>query len=177
MRRCRFIALLGGAAASWPLKARGQQTAVPLIGYLGSSTASIDRPRLAAFLKRLGELGWVKDRNVRIETIVSDYRSVQDIESAIESLKGRTDALYVCADPLIITNQNRINELILNARLSAIHGLPEIAASGGLVAYGADIPDMCRRAAEIVDRILHTRRHEPGTGPICACHHAVAFAA
>lgn len=65
MRRRQFIALLGGAATSWPFTARGQQPPVPLIGYLGSSSASIDRPRLAAFLKRLGELGWAKDRKVR----------------------------------------------------------------------------------------------------------------
>ncbi|HZR76160.1 ABC transporter substrate binding protein [Bradyrhizobium sp.] len=65
MRRRQFIALLGGAATSWPFFAHAQQGAMPLIGYLGSSSASIDRPRLAAFLKRLGELGWVKDRKVR----------------------------------------------------------------------------------------------------------------
>ena len=290
MRRRQFIALLGGAATSWPFVAVAQQPAIPLIGYLGSASASVDRPRLAAFLKRLGELGWAQDRNVRIEprwaegraelsreiaaefvrlkvdvivtagtpnilaarqatasipivfaaagdpvgaglvqslarpggnvtglslevvgtagkrlalmrdvipavrrlaimcnstarsvrdeigevqvaartlgldTVVSEFRSAQEVDPAIESLKGHADAVYVCADPVVTTNQSRINEHALNARLPVVHGLPEFAATGGLMAYGADIPDMCRRAAEIVDRIL--RGAKPADIPV-----------
>ncbi len=66
MRRREFITLVGGVAAAWPLATHAQQP-VPVIGYLGSTTPSIDRPRAAAFVKRLSELGWVDDRNVRIE--------------------------------------------------------------------------------------------------------------
>ena len=60
---------------------------------------------------------------------------------------------YVCADPLVTTNEARINNLALNARLPTMHGLPENAAAGGLMAYGVDMPALCRRAAEIVYKI------------------------
>jgi len=70
MRRRDFITLLGGAAAAWPLAARGQQgERTRRISVLMSVAA--DGPdghsRLAAFLKGLQELGWTDDRNVRID--------------------------------------------------------------------------------------------------------------
>jgi putative tryptophan/tyrosine transport system substrate-binding protein len=76
MRRREFITLLGGVAAAWPLVARAQQLArLPTIGYLGQSTASAESQRVAAFLQRLGELGWIEGRNVAIEYRWADGRT------------------------------------------------------------------------------------------------------
>ena len=67
IRRREFITLLGGAAA-WPLGARAQQPAkLPTIGYLGASTPSFDSHRVAAFVQRLRERGWIEGRTVTIE--------------------------------------------------------------------------------------------------------------
>jgi putative tryptophan/tyrosine transport system substrate-binding protein len=68
MRRREFIAFVGGATTAWPLAARAQQPVrLPTIGFLGQSTLAVEGPRLAAFLMRLRELGWIEGRTVAIE--------------------------------------------------------------------------------------------------------------
>jgi putative tryptophan/tyrosine transport system substrate-binding protein len=67
MRRREFITLLGGAAA-WPLRARAQQPRkLPTIGFLGATTPLLRTQWTAAFVRRLGELGWIEGRTVAIE--------------------------------------------------------------------------------------------------------------
>ena len=278
--RREFIAALGGAAATWPLAARAQQSGkLPTIGFLGAATQSGWRSWTEAFVERLRELGWIEGRTITIEYRWAEGRNERFVEFATEFVRGKVDvivtagvaglavkqatstipivlgvandpvrdglvmslarpggnvtglsiqapdvvgkllallrevlpnlrrlailanagypaamlemgeveatarplgiettrleirradeiapafealnsgveALYVSADALTITNRSRISTLALSARLPSISALREDAEAGGLISYGPNVPDLFRRAAQIVDKIL-----------------------
>ena len=288
--RREFIALLGGAAAAWPVAARAQQpTRPPIIGFLGTNTPSAQNRWTSAFLRRLREHGWIEGQTVVIEyrwaegrterftelatefvrlnvdvivtlgaavvaakqatsvipivfavagdpigsglvaslarpggnvtglslqqadlaakqlelvrevvpnfgrlamianvgapAALPEMREVQatartlgldiatfeirrpeDIALAFDVLKDQAEALYVVSEPLVITNRIRINSLALAARLPTMHGSREQVEAGGLMSYGANFPDLFRRAGDFVDKIL--RGAKPADLPV-----------
>src|SRR5262245_8935487 len=99
-----------------------------------------------------------------LDVVKSEIRSVDDLAPAIEAFKGRAEALYFCADPLLTTNRRRIVTLALGARLPAMFTFREYVEAGGLMSYGPNFPDLFRRAAEYVDKIL--RGAKPADLPI-----------
>src|SRR5262249_9872229 len=102
MNQRDFLTLLGGAAA-WPLHAHAQQPAkLPTIGYLGSSTPSIDSQWIAAFVQRLRELGWVDGRNVAIEYRWAEGRVERYDEIAAEFVRLKVDVILTHNTPPVL---------------------------------------------------------------------------
>ncbi len=99
-----------------------------------------------------------------VEVSMLEIRKAEDIAPAVGSVEGRVDALYVVTDPLVITNRIRINSLALAARLPTMHGFREGLEAGGLMSYGANFPDVFRRAGDYVDKIL--RGAKPADLPV-----------
>ena len=103
-------------------------------------------------------------RTLGLDVTALEIRQGDDIAPAFETLKGNAHALYVCGDPLVITNRVRINTLALGARLPTMHGFREPVEAEGLMSYGPNFSDLFRRAADYVDKILRGAR--PGDLPV-----------
>jgi ABC-type uncharacterized transport system substrate-binding protein len=112
------------------------------------------------------ELGQVQEaaRALDLEAVTFEIRRPEDVAPAFKSLKGRADALYVVNDPLVNTNRVRIITLALGARLPTMHGSRDHVEAGGLMSLGPNYPNLFRRTADFVDRIL--RGAKPADIPV-----------
>jgi len=99
-----------------------------------------------------------------IEITKLEIRRAEDLVPAFETLKDGADALYVSGGPLISANRIRINTLANAARLPTMHGEKAYVEAGGLMSYGPNFPNLFRRAAEYVDKIL--RGAKPADIPV-----------
>jgi putative ABC transport system substrate-binding protein len=93
-----------------------------------------------------------------------EIRQAEDIAPALEQIRGNAEALYVPASRLANANRTLINELALAARLPTMFGFREYVESGGLISYGPNTPELFRRAADYVNKIL--RGTKPAEMPV-----------
>jgi putative ABC transport system substrate-binding protein len=103
-------------------------------------------------------------RTLGLDVAVLQIRRAEAIAPAFEALKPGTEALFVVGDPLTFTNRVQINSLAQGARLPTIYSIREFVAAGGLMSYGTNFPDLFRRAASFVDKIL--RGAKPADIPV-----------
>jgi putative tryptophan/tyrosine transport system substrate-binding protein len=99
-----------------------------------------------------------------LDVVALEIRRPEDLAPALETLKGRAHALYVAGDPLILSNRVRINTWSLVAQLPTIYNSREYVEAAGLMSYGVNWPNLFRRTAEYVDKIL--RGAKPADIPI-----------
>ena len=97
-------------------------------------------------------------QTIGVEVDTFEIRRDEDIDRAFEAFKGRAHALYIPSVPLLFANRAKIGNLALAARLPTMHGVRELIEAGGLISYGPHWPDMWRRAANFVDKILRGAR-------------------
>jgi putative tryptophan/tyrosine transport system substrate-binding protein len=119
----------------------------------GAPAAVLERSEVEATAKTLG-----------LDIATFEIRRADDIAPAFEALKGRAEALYVAPDPLLNINRLRIIILALGARLPTMYAVREFVDAGGLMSYGTNFPDLFRRAADYVDKIL--RGAKPADLPV-----------
>ena len=103
-------------------------------------------------------------RSLGLDVVPLEIRQAEDIAPAFAALGSRAEGLYTCVDALVNANRARINSLALGARLPTMHVVRENVIAGGLMSYGANVPDLYRRSAEYVDKIL--RGAKPGDLPV-----------
>jgi putative ABC transport system substrate-binding protein len=124
-----------------------------IMANIGTITAELEMREVQATARNLGH-----------EVATFEIRRAEDIALVFDALKGRADVLYVCGDPLVDTNRVRIITMALGVRLPTMSDFAEYVEAGGLMSYGPNFPDLFRRAAVYVDKIL--RGAKPGDLPV-----------
>ena len=127
LKRREVITLLGGAAA-WPLAAQAQQPAQrPIIGYLGVATLSAESQRVAAFMQRLHQLGWIEGNNIAVEFRWAEGRTERAAEIAAEFVRLKVDIVVTAGNSQVLALKQATRTIPI---IFAVAGDP---LGGGLV--------------------------------------------
>jgi ABC-type uncharacterized transport system substrate-binding protein len=166
MRRREFLGALGGAAA-WPLAARAQQTAMPVVGALHGVSAAEWSHYIAGLRSGLSDAGLVEGRNVTIEFRWADgqFDRLPGLAADLVDRKVAV-ALVIGGDAYLMSRCEQISALALRHAIPTMFPVREATVAGGLMSYGSNQRDMYRQAAGYVDRIL--KGEKPADLPVQA---------
>jgi putative ABC transport system substrate-binding protein len=157
MKRREFLALLGGAAAAWPLSARAQAPAkLPVIGFLGANTPAAQRASTAALVQRLGELGWVEGRNVSIEYRWAEGRFDRSPELIAELVQLKADVIVTHA-PLNVIAAKRVTSVIPIV-FAAVGDPVGIGVVASLARPGGNVTGLSLQSADLAGKRLELLR-------------------
>jgi putative tryptophan/tyrosine transport system substrate-binding protein len=102
MKRREFIALAGGAAAAWPLAARAQQPAMPVVGFLHIASLETRRQEVASFYQGLKDIGYVEGQNVAIEYRWGENHNDRMPTLAADLVRLQVDVIAALSTPSIL---------------------------------------------------------------------------
>src|SRR5262245_9904323 len=156
MKRREFIRLLGGAAAAWPPSARAQQSKLPTVGYLGANSVSTEGQRLAAFIQRLRDLGWIEGRTVEIEVRWAEARQERLADIVAEFVRLKVDVIVTAGTAAVIKAKQATSAIPI---VFAVAGDP---VGTGLVASlgrpGGNITGLSLQTTDLVGKRLELLR-------------------
>ncbi|MGL4313046.1 MAG: ABC transporter substrate-binding protein, partial [Sphingomonas sp.] len=153
------------AAATWPMAVAAQQPGakLPTIGFIGPSTADADRTRRAALLERLGELGWVQDRNLRIEFLWADGVVARAGEIAAGYVQQGVAVIVVSGDAQVKAASNATSAIpiVIAAAADPVgNGLVESLSrpGGNVTGLSRQLTDSTGKRLELLREIVPGRR-------------------
>jgi putative tryptophan/tyrosine transport system substrate-binding protein len=158
MRRREFITLLSGGAAAWPLVARAQQPAMPVIGFLGASTPSNWAAWTTAFVQGLRALGWVEGRTVKIEYRWAEGQSQRYAEIAAEFARLKVDVIVTVGSAVPAAKQATATiPIVFAAAIEPVEsGLVAslVKPGGNVTGFSVQSIDLVGKRIEILRELL-----------------------
>ena len=157
--RREFITLLGGAAA-WPFAARAQQPGkLPIIGFLGANTPSVQSQWTAAFVQRLRELGWIEGRNVAIEYRWAEGRFDRSPEIIAEFIRLKVDVIVTHGTANVVAAKQATSVIpIVFATLPDPVGDKVVASlarpGGNVTGLSNQAPDLAGKRLELLREVI-----------------------
>jgi putative tryptophan/tyrosine transport system substrate-binding protein len=152
MMRRKFITLIGGTAAAWSLAASAQPSKKPTVGFLGASTPATTEQWVAAFARRLRELGWTEGSSVAIEYRWAEGRNERMAEIAAEFVRAKADVIVTQGTQATLAAKNATTTVPI------VFALPGDPVGSGLVASlakpGGNVTGLSSQTPELAGKRL-----------------------